>query len=164
MGSYRTSRNLEASIFDYISQNLKGTWSDINIEKSFSRVYDISLPIIVLRVENTNYNRIELGSNSISREVLILVDIFAESDGQRLDIKDYLVSILKNEFPFYEYYTEANSSGNYVVKRKSTNGRVNVLTISDESINLNTAKNDLDKHDRYRHLIKMKVSLSKLEV
>ena len=100
----------------------------------------------------------EIGSDSTFRNPTVLIDIFATSDGNRLDLKDFLVDVLKTGMPYYEY-TITNGQ----ISNKTQNGRIQVISIEDTIVNLNVDKNSLDVHDRFRHLITLTISLGKVE-
>lgn len=159
MGLYRNSRNLELSIIQYTETQLAGSWSNVTVEKSFARCYSISLPVICIRCGTTLHNKVEIGSNSTIRNAQILIDIFASDDGNRLDLKDFLIGIYKAGCVYYEY-----AITNGVVSNKTAKGRIRVLKITDEVINFNTSKDELDVTDRHRHLITLGVSTGKAEV
>ena len=157
--NYRTSRNIEASIIDYIKEELASAgWPNIAIEKTFARV-KANITTIVVRVGNTDHSRAEVGGTSTFREPLVLIDIFATDDGLRLDLKDFLISVLKGGIPFYTYVIN-----NGAVQNKTANGRLNVINIGDTIVNLGVDKDNLDKIDRYRHLLTLTINSSKLEV
>ena len=44
--TYRQSRSIEASIIDFLKINFDTDWNNVNIEKSFARVYTIDLPVV----------------------------------------------------------------------------------------------------------------------
>lgn len=156
---YRISRNIEASLIDYLkAQLLTDGWTNINVEKTFARVYNVEVPIICLRLSDTTHEHAEIGSNATYRIPLIFIDIFGSSDGNRLDLKDYLVSILKNNISYYEY-TIVNGQ----VQSKNQNGSISILEIRDVPINFDTNKSDLDVRDRYRHLLQLTIDLGRLE-
>lgn len=159
--SYRISRNIEASLVDYINDSLDSTgsgWSNVNVEKTFARAYDITLPTICVRVGTTNHERAEIGTTSTVRTPVVLVDVFASSDGQRLDLKDWLIGIFRDGLPYYEYVISGGT-----VQSKTQNGRIRVLNIDDNPIDFDVPKNDLDVHDRYRHNLVLSVSLGRTE-
>ena len=159
MGIYRESRNYEASVIHFIESKLvEANWTGITVLKTFAKVYEISLPSICVRLGDTVHTKVELGSDSTYREPQILIDIFAENDGQRLDLKDFLVSIFKSGLVFNEY-----TITNGVISDTAPTGRIRVLEISDTPLNFNTDKSDLDAKDRYRHLISLDVSTGKVE-
>ena len=156
---YRISRNIEASIVEYIKAELESAgWTNVNVEKTFSKVYEIELPTICVRVGDTIHNPVELGSNSTIRDAQVLIDIFGSNDGNRLDLKDFLISIFRNGLVFNEY-TIANGK----IVDTVSNGRIRVLNITDIPLDFSTDKNDLDIHDRYRHLLTLTVSTGKAE-
>ena len=101
--SYRISRNIEASLIDYLNDALEaGGWS-VNVEKTFARVYSISLPSICVRVSDTIHEFVEIGDTATVRSPLVFIDIFATSDGQRLDLKDFLIEKLKDTITSVSY-------------------------------------------------------------
>ncbi len=155
---YRISRNLEASIIDYVRTEITGAWSNIHVEKTFARIYDIELPSVCVRVGTTTHEKVELGGDSTVRTPNILIDIFATSDGQRLDIKDFLIEKLKAGLPYYDYIIS-----NGAITSKTENGRIRVLNISDDPIDFDVDKNDMDTHDKYRHLLTLSISLGRVE-
>ena len=158
---YRTSRNLEASIIDFVNEKLDETgsgWSNIRVEKTFSRVYDGALPSICVRVGTTEHTRAEIGGTSTYRTANILIDMFCTGDGQRLDLKDWLIANIKAGISYYNYTIVGGS-----VDSKVADGIINVLTIEDTPIDFDIDKEKLDVSDRYRHLISLSVSLGIVE-
>ena len=159
MGTYRISRNIEASIIDYIREEVfSASWNNINVEKTFAKVYEISLPTVCIRQGDTIHTKVELGTNSTYRTPSILIDIFATNDGNRLDLKDFIVDIIKRGCPYYEYTITSGQ-----ISAKTQTGRITIINITDTIINLDTDKSLLDVHDRYRHLISLEISLGKVE-
>jgi len=158
MGQYRTSRAIEASLIDFLKPLLEANWGNISVEKTFAKIYDISLPSVCIRVGDTSHAKAEIGDDSTIRTVQVFIDIFASSDGQRLDIKDFIVENIKNGGIFYDYVISGGS-----VQSKTANGRLRVTSIEDSGINFDTDKEKLDKHDRYRSLITLSISLGRIE-
>ena len=158
MGQYRISRNLEASIIDYLATEVSGKWANVHVEKSFARIYDIELPSICVRVGTTAHDKAEIGGNTTIRTPQILIDIFATSDGQRLDIKDFVVEKIKAGMPYYDY-TITNGE----VTDKTENGRIRILDIDDTPIDFDVDKDELEVHDRFRHLLTLSISLGRVE-
>jgi len=159
VGQYRITRNFEASIVKYIEAELvTANWTGVNVEKTFAKIYDIELPSICVRVGDTIHEKVEVGSDSTKRDAQVLIDIFAENDGQRLDLKDFLIDIFKGGLVFNEYTVT-----NGVISDTTSNGRIRVLDITDTPLNFNTDKSALDVHDRYRHILTLSVSTGKVE-
>lgn len=161
-GQYRESRNVEASLIQYIEEQLvAGSWTNITVILGFDRAYEIPIDknnasaIIAVRLQNTEHDKIEVGSNSTVRLPTTFIDIFSSSDGQRLDLKDFLVSVLKDGFPYYEY-----TITNGAISDKTLNGRLGVDNIADTKLNFNSDKSELSKHDRYRHLLQLDLRFS----
>ena len=158
MGTYRQSRNIEASIVDALTANFVADWSGVNVEKTFARIYEISLPSVCIRTGTTAHDFVEIGDNNTWRKVQLLIDVFATSDGQKLDLVDYIVSKIKDGFIYYDYVIT-----NGAVASKTANGRIRVMSIDVTPIDFDEEKNTLDVHDRFRALITAEISLGKVE-
>ena len=165
MATYRITRNIEASIIDYISAQLTSAhWTGISVVKGFEEVYEqkLSLPAIAVRSESSVEEYKEIGDNAEVRNYQVLLNIFATDDGMRLDLKDFLISILQPGCPYYNYVT--TKAGRVTsVTSKTQNGRIRVLKIGDTSIKFDVDKDKLVVYDRYRHLLTLTVSRGRYE-
>lgn len=158
MGQYRKTRAITASIIDYLRQELLTDWSNVNIERIFSRVYGLSLPVLSVRVSTTIHNKAEIGNTATIRNPQVLIDVFSKSESQKEDLTDYLVTKLKVGIPFYNY-TVVNGQ----ITNKIEDGRIRVTSINCAPVDLGIDKDKLSVYDRYRMLITLKISLSKME-
>jgi len=162
---YRISRNLEANFIDFLKTILEDSpysWTNLNIIKGFSKVYELELPTICVRAENTIYNKVEIGSNSFTRTVQVFIDIFATDDGMKLDLKDCIIEILKDGLIYNEY--TITKSGRTATASSTPNGRIRIQKIDDKAIDFNVDdKSKLDVHDRFRHLLTLTVSIGRVE-
>lgn len=156
--AYRISRNLEASLIDFLTTNFNADWSNVNIEKAFARVYDIALPTICVRANNVTHDKAEIGGDSTIRTVQVFLDIFASSDGQKLDFTDYIVEKIKGGCVYYDFVISGG-----IVESKTANGRIRVTDINVTPIDFNTDRDKLDIHDRFRSLITLEISLGRVE-
>jgi hypothetical protein len=145
-------------LIDFLTTHFSNDWTGVSVEKSFARVYEIDLPIICIRANTTTHIRAEIGEDSTVRTVQILLDIFAENDGQKLDLTDYIVEKLKGGCPYYEYVIKDGA-----IDSKTEKGRVRIMAIEVTPIDFNTDKDKLDTHDRYRTLITLSISLGRVE-
>lgn len=156
--SYRPSRNIEASIYKYLETEFNTHWSSVNLTKAFSKVNTIELPVVCIKLRDTDYEYVELGDTLIRRLPVIMIDVFASSDGQRLDLKDFIINKMKSGCPYNEYEITSGEIS------KTTNvGRITIINMNDSEINFNTDKAELDVYDRYRHRINLTVSTGKVE-
>jgi hypothetical protein len=162
--AYRITRNFEASIIDFLNAQFESGWGNITVEKTFKRIYGLQMDVnkqeaaICVRALNSNLPKAEIGTNAITRTCLIVIDIFATSDGQREDLKDFIIDEIKSGCPFYQYVI---SNGTIVSKTQC--GRIRVLKIDDAPVNFNTDKSSLAVADRYRHILSLTVSTGKIE-
>lgn len=148
MSTYRISRNIEKSIIDYITTELTTDgWVGIYVEKVFAQVYEGKFPCILVNVSNRPDTRREIGSNTLSKFFNIEIRIFANDDGQRLDLSDWLLDKVMPGIVYYQYVIT-----NGVVSSKIAKGRINILEITSnrkELVNLE----GLSKEDKFRHLL-----------
>lgn len=146
--AYRESRNLEASLIDYVVAQLTADgWTNIRTEKSFAKVYDGELPCICINILDTSLVRKEIGTNSRISTYKVAIHIFAVNDGQRLDLSDWMLTKIENDITYYTY-----TIVNGVVTAKVKSGWINILKITDNRKEL-TNTEGLDSSDRYRQLI-----------
>jgi hypothetical protein len=146
--AYRISRNIEASIIDSITTNLTADgWTGIRTEKSFAEVYAGTLPCICVSVAELRPQKLEIGSKTNIKYFTVNIKIFATSDGQRLDLADWLSDKIEDDF-VYSTYTITNGA----VSAKVASGKI-VLTKWFENRKELTNTENLVKADRYRQLL-----------
>lgn len=156
--AYRISRNIEASFVDYLKAEFLTDWGSNNVEVAFAKIYEIDLPSILVQVGTSTHDRAELGSSSTLRTTQILLNVFTSSEGMQRDVKDWLITKVKNGIPYYNFTITAG-----VVSAKVADGRLRVLNILDTPINFDQDRDKLDRHDRFRWLLTLTVSRGKLE-
>jgi len=148
MGYYRISRNVEASLVDFIVDTLPdGNWTGINVLKGFPQEYKGKIPFIGVEVLQINPIRLEIGSKTNIKYFTVKIRIFAKDDGQRLDLADWLSDELEDDVDYYTYsvtngIATATPAGRIVITKWNSN----------EKELQNTNPEFLEKEDRYRHL------------
>ena len=162
MATYRTTRNLEASLVDHLQTEINKSWSGVTVQKSFARVYELSLPVVCLRINATTYEKAEVGDDNLIRTVQAVIDIFGSDTGNILDLKDYIIASLKSGCVYSDYVTEKNGRVSSV-KTHTANGRIRILEISDNPINFDIDRDKLNVHDRFRWVITCQLSLGRIE-
>jgi len=148
MSIYRENRNLEASLIDYFRTALTTDgWNNVNLEKVFARVSEKNLPIILINAGNTTEHvRKEIGSKTWLNYYSVYIRIFANDDGQREDLTNWMTEKLEDDIDYYEYTITNN------VANKTLKGKIAILKIiRNERDFVNTEITE--KVDRYRQLI-----------
>ncbi len=162
--TYRPSRNIEATIIEFLRAQLTtGGWTEITTQKGYAGVYGMTLPVICVRLEDTDHVPIEIGSHTTKRDALVIIDLFCKNDGQRLDLKDFLVSVLKDGCTYYKFVT-VTTGRTTPVDTRTADGKLVVLNIEDTPIDFETSKSDLVVHDRYRHRLSLSINKTAVEV
>ncbi len=171
MGVYQPSRNIERSCMQAIRTILiNNSYTNVNVVKSMKQVYDMPFDpklkqaAICVKCSNTVHQNWELGSLLTQRKPLIIISIFGSNEGQILDLKDVLITNLKNGFDYYTYTILGGTTSDATYESGATaDGKINVETILDLEVNLSEEKSNLNIRDRHRWQINLSCSKSKLE-
>lgn len=148
MGEYRISRSIEASLIDWLKIKLEeGLWTGFRVEKAFSRVYNGTLPVICVNLGPTSITRREIGGKYYLKVSEVSIRIFADDEGQRLDVKDFLIECLEEDIDYYTYSIESGEA-----QQKILSGKISIRNIIRDDKELINIEN-LNKADKYRHII-----------
>jgi hypothetical protein len=149
MGTYRYSRNVEASLIDWITAKLATAgWSNVRVEKAFAQVSNGALPCALVQQDPEDLQRLEVGGKTNIKYYYINIRLFCKDDGSRLDIKDYLTDCLEDDIDYYTY--TITSSG--TITAKILTGRIVVLNFLKNEKELTNTEN-LALEDKFRHII-----------
>jgi len=107
---YSQTRNTELSTLKFIEDNLAIDWSGVNIVKSWSQLDKVANPVVCVSLTDTNYNRTELGNTTYRNDYVFTIDIFATSDGMRIDLSDWLMRTINSGWTYYEVSQSAPKS------------------------------------------------------
>ena len=160
---YRPSRNIVATLIDYFTTEIDLAWSNIEVVNSLADAQIIDIipqkAVVCIRVLDTDYLEVEIGSELRYRKIFVVIDIYASGEGQRLDLKDFIISKLVT-MTYYEY-----TITNGTVSLKTASGKLIILPsdIKDTIVNLNVDKASLSTQDKNRHRITVKLKLNKVE-
>jgi len=158
MGKYRNYRNLEASVLDYITEQLTADgWTDIRVVKAFAEVYKGTIPCICINVEDSDVIDREIGSTSYLEDILVSFRIFAKSDGQRLDLVSWAIEKIMPGIDYYEYVI-----GDGIVTAKELKGKILIQKVTVNRKELKNTEN-VEAIDRYRHLLSFKCRIGFVE-
>jgi len=154
---FRESRNVELSVLYYLETCYNSDWTGITVVKTFNSAYldTNTLPIVCIRLASTMTNRLEIGTTTLNNRYNIIIDIFATSDAQRLDLSDYTKDKLKDGWVHYDH---SHVSGDNTTLDRVANGRDFVTAfISDTKLDFGTSA---DVKDKYRQNIYVQVRKS----
>ena len=157
MPAFRTSRNVEISTLQFLETQLEAAWDNLEVVKSFNQAYDknVNPPIVAVYLERTNDKRREIGSTALSPTYAIAIDVFATSDGQRIDLADFIVDKLKDGWVYNSY---AHQSGSPQTLVATADGRISVISFDNNSpIRFG---GNVEAKDRFRHSIQATVRKS----
>lgn len=145
---FREPRNVERSVYKYLESEFDSNWTGINKVLSFKDAYKEDLPVVCVRESDDISTRREVGSNSLVSDYLIIVDIFAKDDGQRMDLAAFIKDKIKEGCVYYIF------SNNPVNKQEILETASGRLTFRNFVANRKIDFGDSPiAHDRFRHII-----------
>ena len=156
MSYFTTARNVELSLLDYLETEINRSWSGITIVKTFNQAYskDTDLPIVCARLLDQTSTRLEIGSDTLDNRYGLVIDIFATSDGQRIDLADFILDKLKDG---WIYHIFSQTSGSPTTLDTTPSGRCRVMSfIDNRRVDLG---DNVDKKDRHRHTLSILVRM-----
>jgi hypothetical protein len=152
MPSFSTMRNVELSTLYYVETSINASWTGVEIVKSFLSAYDKTLPVVCVRLTDGPKERLEVGSNTLIKDYTFIIDVFATSDGQRIDLADFLVDKLKDG---WVYYTHAHTVGSPAELTRTSAGRITLTRfIENNRVELGEV---IENPDRFRHIVTFQV-------
>jgi hypothetical protein len=110
MSYYRQTRNCELSTLKFIEDSLATDWSGVNLVKSWSALDNTDIPVICVILDDTSYQRKELGATLYRETYMITIDIYASSDGMRLDLSDWLLNTLNAGWTYYQISLDSGNN------------------------------------------------------
>ena len=151
--SYGVLRNIESSFISYIRTQMKAVYPTVKTIKSFADVYTKELPVICLRLDDISVNLIEIGSSSSVFECNINLDMFCQSDSQRLDFTSTITPLISNGCEYYEHEYNATQKNTTKVK----NGYIQTVNIL-QNTRLNFSQQNIESRDKFRQFINFVVT------
>ena len=145
-------RNVELSTIKYIESNINTDWTGITTVKSFTLAYEANLPVIAVYGSDIYPDYKEIGSTTLLNKYQINIDIFAKSDGQRIDLTGYITELLKDP---WIYYLASHSSGNTSMIYTDSTKKIRVQDfITNTKVDFG---DDVDTYDKFRQKIVVNV-------
>jgi len=148
---FRESRNVELSIIYYLETSIAADWTGVAVVKRFQDAYKVPLPVIAISLSDTVNNRKEVGSTSLINDYYVSIDIFAKSDGQRLDLADYIIDKMKDGCI---YYTHSQTPGSPDTLTRANAGFIHINRFS-MNHKIDLGDEGVDTYDRFRHYIEL---------
>jgi hypothetical protein len=118
---FSIDRNVELSTIYYIETEVANDWTNISVIKTFPNYDKIQVPLIAVRLLDISSDRFEIGSRTLLNTYAFTIDIFAKSDGQRIDLASYLRNKLSLDWVYYEH---SHASGDPDTFNRVANGKV----------------------------------------
>ena len=146
--AYRISRNIEASLVDFITAELITPWgTGITVLKGFPQDYKGKAPFIGIEALEIRPQKLEIGSKINLKYFTVKIRIVAKNDGQRLDLSDWLFDLLEDDVNYY-IHTITNGVSS---KGITPDGRIVITRWNENRKELQNTE-VLESEDRYRQV------------
>jgi hypothetical protein len=155
MSYFREARNTELSTITYLEAQINASWTGVSVVKGFDQVTERDLPVVCIRLLDTNSDRQEIGATTLSNRYGFNIDIFARSDGQRIDLADFIRDQLKDTWIYYAY---SQVSGDPTNIFGTASGRLRVVEFTENS--RVEFGEEVERKDKYRHILSFVVRRS----
>lgn len=152
---FRETRNVELSTIYYIENQFASSWSGVTVLKTQPNYDKATFPVVSVRLLSDFSSPKEIGSTALKSVYSFVFDIFAKSDGQRLDLADFLKGIISSG---WTYYVHSHASGGDGTLDRTASGRIQLVGITQNSKIVFTE--EVDDADRFRHIITADVRVS----
>jgi hypothetical protein len=147
-------RNVDLSTAYYFETAFASGWTGVNIVKGYPNFPAVSLPCVAVRINSVNTDLLEIGSRQTDDLYNIIIDIFAKSDGQKLDLAQYVKNLILADWVYYEWSRGSGDTMNQVA-----NGKIVYSGFTQDSPVFHG--NDVDVSDKYRYIIAVDVRVAK---
>ena len=153
---FRETRNTELSTIYYIENQIDASWNDVNVVKQYPNFDKVALPVVCVRLLSDNPITIEIGSRTLKSIYTFVIDIFAKSDGQRLELADFIRDTINTS---WTYYLHSHASGNNNTLVRDADGLVICQQILQNS--RVDFSEDVEVYDKFRQIITFNVSIER---
>lgn len=147
-------RNVELSTAFAFETAFASGWTGVTVVKGFPNFPKVTLPVVSVRLNTTNTNLLEIGSRQTDDVYNIIFEVFATSDGQKLDLAQYVKNLILADWVYYEW-----SRGSGDTMNKTANGRIAFNDFTQDSPIFHG--DDVDLADKYRYIIAVDVRVAK---
>jgi len=151
---YKITRNIDASVQDFLVAQLSADSWNCRVEYDFSEAFKEPLPCIVMNADDNPDKRLEVGSNQLMKNFVLEFRLFCTGNAQRKDLRDWLLGKVMSGIPYYEY-----SLTDGVETKSALKGRISVNQIISNRKDISNAEN-LSKFDRYRQLMSFNIRVA----
>ena len=155
--SWGKYRNLEKSLKYFLTTQIStdqikdngGTLIPVRVGRRES--LDWTIPCISVYYESETAPRLFIGENTRDDQQLMIIDIYAENEGQRLDLAKWVTDTINNGWRYYTYVVNPSTPE---TPTKTAGGWVSLDFVTNMRVKLGE---NVDPSDAHRHRISIRV-------
>lgn len=145
--AWGTISNLESSLEDFLKQEALNDGLNVGIRVGQKLDSSWTLPCIQVYLDSKLKPRLEIGSNKRANRYLIIIDVRATNNFERLNLADWVETVIENGFTYCDYTRDSLNPDNPV---KTVLGYVGLDFVSSLAIDFG---DDVNSYDLYRYRI-----------
>jgi hypothetical protein len=145
--TWGTITNLESSLEDFLKQEALNDGINVSVRVGQKVDANWTLPSIQIYLDYKLKPRLELGSNLRMTRYLMILDIRATNNFERLNLADWVETVINDGFPFCDYNRDSQNPDNPV---KTLRGHVGFDYVTSQALDFG---DDVDSYDLYRYRI-----------
>lgn len=153
---FSEARCVQLSTLNHIKDRIDAFWTGINVVETYEEATQAALPVISVRLLPINSTGKEIGSTAWDNTYNIVVDIFAKSNGQRIDLAYFILDKIKDGWSYFIY---SNNPNNRQVLLTTLDGKLNCRGVI-ENVPIEFAETVAEK-DKCRHILSFLVKRTK---
>lgn len=142
------ARNVEISTTQYIEDSINASWSEINTVKGYPSFPKQSIPVVSVELGPETSTRKEIGTTNMNNIYNIIINVHARSNGQRLDLAQFVKTLVETAWTYYVYSQASGNPGTLDSVAMSK-----IVFVAFTQNNKIQFFDEVDFYDRYRHII-----------
>lgn len=150
MANFGKYRNVELSAIYFFDTQIQANWTGVSVVVGFPNLNAASqLPVVSVRVPSVNSDFLEIGSRTMEDVYTIIIDVFAKTQAQRMDLTQFLEDKIVQDFTYYTHSRTSGQSDSQITRVAA--GRVTFTGfVQNQQLDFGE---DADKFDQARQVI-----------
>lgn len=143
-------RNVELSTVYFFDTQIQANWTGVSVVVGFPNLDAASqLPVVSIRVPSVNSDFREIGSRTMEDVYTVIIDIFAKSHAQRLDLTQFIQDQIIQDCIYYTHSRTTGQNESQITRTQAGRIAFNGFT-QNQKLDFG---DDVDNFDRFRQVI-----------
>ena len=150
MPNFSKYRNVELSTVYFFDTQITANWTGVTVVVGFPNLNASSqLPIVSIRVPQVNADFLEIGSRTMEDVYTVIIDVFAKSNAQRLDLTQFIQDKIILDCTYYTHSRTSGQDDTQITRTSAGRVKFNGF-VQNQKLDFG---DDVDFFDRFRQII-----------